>query len=123
MQRRALIKVKLIDHGIITEHFGRTGATMFERWRRTRHGRELSMQEAVCFVSRTGNQVLFMFNPVSLSYEDGHGTDRNTVGYLELRVRLESKAPFDAMMLQVYANMAGIELIGIRRFETFVKNR
>lgn len=73
---------------------------------------ELAKGEAYLFVSASENQLIWFLNATEVE------AGRKTVGLVDSRRwRLLSHSKWHPMMLANYASDAGIELIGIRRFE------
>jgi hypothetical protein len=70
---------------------------------------DLKGNDAVCFVSKGGNQMLFVWRQA---------------GEILASVRLRLlHGTWDPLMLQNYANEVGLELEGLPRFEIYFTNR
>jgi hypothetical protein len=74
--------------------------------------------EVACFVSGRGDQIIFVYPMDSVSEEDG--TERRVLRSEKLR--LAAGGSWNPMMLGNYAMEAGIELEGIRLFESHYKD-
>lgn len=102
---------------IATVDFRKNETTNFEE--HAKKGRwKLKANEVVCFVSRLKTQVVFVHTPQGMG-ETSQGNERIVVRSQRLRI---SYGTWDPMMLANYANMAGIRLEGIRRFEEHYKS-
>ena len=73
---------------------------------------DLEPGEAFLFLSKMGNQVIFMFHE-PVSYEQG-GRIRRVTDSRRLRLDSGTWSPY---MLQDYAEAVGLHLVGIKRFE------
>lgn len=67
---------------------------------------------AVCFVSKTGNQIEFVYNAVDI---DGDGS---RIALLSAKCRL-TRGGWNPLMLQNYAESVGLHLENIRSFERY----
>jgi len=73
---------------------------------------ELGEGEAFLFISKQGNQVIFVFrDPLNF---DVSGKIRNVTDSRRLRLESGTWSPY---MLQNYAEAVGLHLVGIKRFE------
>ena len=75
--------------------------------------------DAVCFVSKTGNQILFMYKLTTVPSDTGV----EKVVIRSTRFRLLGKSSWSPEMLAVYAASVGIEIINITRFERYWRHR
>ena len=99
-------KTNLRLKGVISCDFGRSEANNLKLFRKQGHyPGDLKAGEAFLFFSKTGNQCLFMFRDPIVSFDD-----------VERRVRLDG-ATWSPYMLQNYAHLVGLHLIGLKRFE------
>ena len=74
--------------------------------------------DAVCFVSSMGNQVLFVYKRIKVGIVLNHRTGKTRARELGSSFRLRLNAgTFNPEMLQNYADEVGLELVGIKRFE------
>ncbi len=119
MQR---IRLKAIKFDV---DFRKSELTNYDSFRRSKlWPGELGTNEAFLFVSRGGNQLVWVLNVSSV--EATHADKR---GYLDRRMidsrrwRIEGGTSWNPMMLQNYANEVGLELIGFKRFETVYEER
>lgn len=78
---------------------------------------ELQRGDCVLLVSRTERQLAFVFSDFELEPGGRRKPVRVVAHY---RVQLSRETPWDPLMLSVYADRAGIEIVGLRRFEDFV---
>lgn len=74
--------------------------------------------DAVCFVSKRGNQVCFVFGFLNVgTTKPADGSKGTKYGAItSVRIRL-TRSTWNPLMLQNYAAHRGLELIGIKRFE------
>lgn len=73
----------------------------------------LKGSDAVCFVSRSGNQIVFVYRQVVCGITRGGGRQMLTAS---VRLRL-SHGTWNPLLLQNYANSVGLKLVGLPRFE------
>jgi hypothetical protein len=88
---------------VATTDFRRSEATNFAALPKTLRD-SLRNNDAVCFRSGTGNQLVFVFRRVG-----------DVVA--STRLRLPSKRRWDPLMLADYAAEVGIELVGLKRLK------
>ncbi len=109
-----LISITLAE--INEAHFGRSEATMFDSLpKKTRDG--IQENTAVCFISRTGNQLCFVWRNKVVYRPDG-STVVPALMSAKLRLRTGTWSPD---MLANYASEVGLNLVGIKRFEQHYK--
>jgi hypothetical protein len=106
--------------GVVTCSFARSEATNLRLYKKAGHfPGDLKRGEAYLFISKGGNQVIFVFRPITLDvnvpHRAGDGTKTRSV-IDSRRLRLDG-GTWHPYMLQNYANAVGIELIGFKRFE------
>lgn len=70
--------------------------------------------ECVLLVSRTQRQLAFVFPLVDLGATRTH---EQRAALTHLRVQLSHSSPWNPLMLANYAGSAGIEIVGLKRFE------
>lgn len=73
---------------------------------------DLKDNDVVAFVSNSRMQIVFVSRPTSI---DGATKECEVIS--SRRLRISSGGTWNPTMLANYASMAGIELIGIKRFE------
>jgi hypothetical protein len=116
---------KLRLKGVITCSFGRSEASNLRLYRDSaKYPGDLRKGEAFLFISKGGNQVLFVFRPVELEVSSRHrkGDGSKTREVIDSRrLRLDG-GTWHPYMLQNYANEVGIHLVGFRRFEEVHKS-
>lgn len=78
---------------------------------------ELHRDECVLLVSKTERQLAFVFGDTIIERSDGRDPTRAISHY---RVQLARDTPWNPLMLSVYADRAGVEIVGLRRFEDFI---
>lgn len=106
--------------GVITCSFVRSEATNLDLYRKSGHyPGPLKNGEAFLFISKSGNQIIFIFKSISLEVAGQHRrgdgtTNRTVIDSRKLRLDGGTWHPY---MLQNYANAVGIDLIGLKRFE------
>jgi hypothetical protein len=80
--------------------------------------RKLKGTDAVCFISGTGNQVVFVYGFTSVGMTQAIGPHKSRRYGIVTSVRLRlTGSTWNPLMLQNYADECGIELAGIKRFE------
>jgi len=105
-----LIRLRL--KGVIQCNFARSEANNLTLYRQMGHfPGELQAGEAFLFLAKGGNQVLFFFADKQVDFA---GVSRQVIDSRKLRL---TTGTWDAYMLQNYANMVGLDLVGIKRFE------
>jgi len=106
-------KTHLRLKAVIQCDFGRSEANNLKLYRLQPHyPGDLASGEAFLFFSKTGNQVIFVFRDPTIEFEGDetrHVTDSR-------RLRLDG-GTWSPYMLQNYANLVGLHLVGIKRFE------
>ena len=78
---------------------------------------DLGKNEVFLFVSRTGNQLLWVLNLTSL---DAVGSQQSMIDTRRWRL---SGSYWNPMMLANYAADVGLDLVGIKRFEELYDSR
>ena len=98
---------------VATMPFSRSEATNFDSIRTQLKGLKLDRNDVVAFVSMTGNQVLFVYNPGEILIRPGlrHEVLRS------VRLRLRGRQEWNPLMLVNYAAEVGIQLEGLKKFE------
>lgn len=108
--------------GVATVSFIRSEATNLELYKKQPHyPGDLKDGEAFLFLSKSGNQLVFLFRPPILFEKKDENTGEviKTLQVVDSRRwRLPSGSTWHPYMLQNYANEVGIHLVGIKRFET-----
>ncbi len=72
----------------------------------------LSSGDCLLFLSKTMNQLLFLWNPIDMVDQKRAG--QRTI-FRSIRLRIEG-GTWNPMMIQNYANEVGLEFIGLRNF-------
>ena len=75
--------------------------------------RAMKPGDVVCFISGVGNQMVFVYLPLRLQ---DLGETREVVSSRRLRLR---KGRWNPLMLVNYAEMAGIKIRGLKRYEEY----
>lgn len=109
-----MITVRLKE--IYAASFGRSEMTNYRRWQKET-GRSLAKGEALCLVALSGNQMVFVWKPTKVVI-----SSKTQEAFLSVRVRLDHKHWWEPKMLQNYAAIVGLELIGLKRYEDFYKS-
>lgn len=100
--------------GVIQCSFSRSEATNLALFRQEPHyPGDLKTGEAFLFLAKTGNQVIFVFRDPEVLFAD-QKVVRRVIDSRRLRLDGGTWSPY---MLQNYANLVGIHLVGIKRFE------
>lgn len=98
--------------GVVQCSFARNEATNLNFYRQMPHyPGDLKAGEAFLFLAKGGNQVVFLFADFSVDFG---GVVRQVIDSRKLRLTTGTWSPY---MLQNYANMVGLELVGLKRFE------
>jgi hypothetical protein len=82
---------------------------------------DLKANEAFLFVSKSGNQLIWILNIID-SYVVSEGRVNKQI-VDSRRWRITSSQTWDPLMLANYAIEVGIELIGIKKFEDHVQGK
>ncbi len=107
-------KTRLRLKGVIQCSFQRSEATNLTLFRQESHyPGDLKAGEAFLFLAKTGNQVVFVFRDPTVEF-NGQVTARRVIDSRRLRLDGGTWSPY---MLQNYAEMVGLHLVGIKRFE------
>jgi hypothetical protein len=102
------LKLKAICFGV---NFQCSERTNYERFKKSKQfPGELDTGETYLFVSKTGNQLVWIFNTGKFM----NGKERDITDSRRWRL---SGGEWSPKMLANYASEVGIELLGIRRFE------
>ncbi|KKN68029.1 hypothetical protein LCGC14_0455850 [marine sediment metagenome] len=101
--------------GVATDDFRRSEKTMFDRWRKKNRSIKFGPNDAVMFVSGTGNQIVFVFRPVTIDNSEHKGSDEYEVTPSR-RLRLDG-GTWHPWMIQKYAEQLGLHADGIKPFE------
>lgn len=98
--------------GVVECQFNRSEVSNLHHYRATAYfPGELAVGEAFLFLSKKGDQVMFVF---ALRQVDCQGKPRAVMDSRRLRL---SSGAWNPYMLQNYANEVGLHLVGIKRFE------
>lgn len=89
----------------------------YEALKKKRLLADIEDDETILLVSQTGRQLAFVFRELTLIARNGEPVH----AVYHLRVQLDRHTPFNQKMLSEYADMAGIELLHIKRFEEHIK--
>lgn len=109
MKAKAKIKLKAIQFDV---DFRYSEFTIYQEFKKNKSfPGELGASEAFLFVSRSGNQLLWVLNVTKI---DAKSSQQTLIDTRRWRLSGSTWHPF---MLQNYAAEVGLELIGIRRFE------
>ena len=79
---------------------------MFDRWRKKNRGIRFGPNDAVMFVSGTGNQIVFVFRPVTIDNSEHKGSDEYEVT-ISRRLRLDG-GTWHPWMIEQYAEQLGL---------------
>ena len=109
-------KEKIRLRAVQYESFCYSEATLFEKWRRKNRNQPLRPGEAVCFISLTENQILFVYRPWYIKESDG---DKHYLALHSRRVRLFS-GTWHPWMLANYAAQVNLD-INLKSFEDHYK--
>lgn len=77
---------------------------------------DLKPGEVVCLVSKTGNQLCFVYAPKDVS-----GTQRKNIVLRSEKLRLTHGGTWNPLLLTAYAKIVGIELDGLKHFQDYYK--
>lgn len=110
MRPRLSLRLKLVA----AADFRKGVPTMMDDLRRAKKLVDLSGDEVVLLISATGLQLAFVFRDVTIEDRSRVDTVKCTTHY---RVQLDRHTPWNPLMLVNYAEEAGIELQGLKRFE------
>lgn len=112
-----LVRIRLRE--VFETSFSRSEKTNYHLWQKET-GRTLRNRgDALCMVSRTGNQLVFIWKPTQFEVEGiGDQVHRHDV-YLSVRARLDGRKWWDGRMLKNYAREVGLELVGLKAYEEY----
>jgi hypothetical protein len=100
--------------------FHKSEETNFNEFLRTKYGATIRKGESVMFISKSENQYVFV-EPAE-EFEDTNGSGKKVrvrvLASQRFRIRGSKWSP---LMLAKYAELAGIRIIGIKRFEWYIK--
>ena len=100
--------------------FRKSEATIINGFKRSRsYPGDLNSGEAFLFLSKTGNQLLWFFN----NGAEIEGFMQRVIQIIDSRKWRVTGGIWHPFMLANYAEEAGIELVGIRRFEEIYDER
>lgn len=91
----------------------------YDELRKKKLMREISEDECVLLISQTGRQLAFVFAETEIRSRSGDPVKAIS----HHRVQLAKHTPWNPTMLSEYADRAGIELLGVKRFEDFVRDK
>lgn len=91
----------------------------YDELRKKKLMRDISEDECVLLISQTGRQLAFVFAECEIRSRSGEPVKAIS----HHRVQLAKHTPWNPTMLTEYAERAGIELLGVKRFEDFVRDR
>ena len=111
-----MYSVRLVE--IVEANFRKSELTNFNSLPVTRRT-SLHPGDAICFVSRTGNQLVFVHKPIQLA--SGRKSGARDVVY-STRLRL-TQGTWEPTMLANYAASVGLTLVGLKRFEQYHSQR
>lgn len=98
--------------------FRKSEATMFtELMKASPH--KMSATDVVLFVSKQGNQLVFVWAPVEVSDDEEGASHRRVLA--SRRLRIQGGGRWNPLMLRNYAEHAGVDLQGLARFEEHLK--
>lgn len=110
--------------GIFTADFRKNARTLYDDLRQDKKAwrGELRNGDVYIFVSLTGNQLYFILRDHEITARPGtrYEAQRRMLDYRAWRLE---NSVFDNMMLQNYANEAGINLAGVKRLEEWYADR
>lgn len=100
--------------------FHKSEETNFNEFIRTKYGSTIKNGEGVMFISKGGDQYVFVEPPENIEHImlSGKKVKVKVIASQRLRIRGSKWSP---EMLSVYAEKAGIRIVGIKRFEWFLK--
>lgn len=104
---------------VATVDFRRGVPFHYDELRKRKLLADISADEVILLISQTGLQVAFVFHEEQISSRNGDPV--SAIGHY--RVQLSRHTPWAPRMLSEYASAAGIELIGVKRFEEHLQSR
>jgi hypothetical protein len=81
----------------------------------------LGKSEVVAMVSGNGKQIVFCYAHDRFSHADFRGQPQDVGVVQSIRYRLTGSGSWSPTMLSEYAAAVGLELIGLKRFESYYK--
>lgn len=122
----ATSKLKLVStadreftlHAVVEGDFRKNEATLYKEWLKgSKNVEPTDADSVVLFLSRTQNQMVFVHGYDTLSTP--YPKPKRTVLWSE-RLRLD-RGTWNPLMLVNYAELVGLHLVGLKRFEDFYK--
>jgi len=86
-----------------------------------KHKLALGPQDVIAMVSGNGKQIVFAYAHDVFKYEDFRGASKPTGVVQSVKYRLTGSGTWNPTMLVNYAEAVGIELLGLKRFESYYK--
>lgn len=105
---------------VVTADFRMGVPTHVDLLRKKKEWPELSGDEVVLLISQTGLQLAFVFREQNLL--GGMKMHTATGVITHVRVQLSRVTPWHPRMLANYAETAGIELVGIKKFQEWYED-
>lgn len=103
------MRLKYID----TCSFSKSEATNFRELSKKNKWRTLGPDECVLLVSMTGDQVVFVYQTRDVHWFESRASEV----VHSRRLRLDGRQKWNGTMLVNYAEMVGIKIDGLKRFE------
>ena len=111
VQRVRLKGVQIVD-------FRKSDVTLYLEWARDNPGVRMGADDAICFVSGSGDQIMFVRKLVTVDNVNERGKSQYTI-VPSLRLRLDGT--WHPYMLAYYAEQVGLD-IGMRAFESALRD-
>jgi hypothetical protein len=115
MQELVLRKFAHVD-------FRKSEETNFYEFAKTPYGKTLQKGEGVMFISMGNDQYVFVEPPLEFDAVNSRGKKVKAKIIASRRIRIHG-TKFSPEMLQKYADEAGYRIVGIKKFEAYLKDR
>lgn len=115
-QQATPIRMRLTLRMVATVDFRHGVPFHYEALKRKRLLRDITEDETVLLVSQSGRQLAFVFHAIEIDSRSGEPV----TAISHYRVQLDRHTSFNGLMLSQYAQRAGIELVGLKRFEEHI---
>jgi hypothetical protein len=83
----------------------------------------MNQNDVIAMVSSNGKQVVFCYAHEDITYDDFRAVTKDTGVVQSIRYRITGSGTWNPLMLRNYAEKCGIELPGLKKFETYFAAR
>ena len=87
------------------------------------HKLSMNPNDVIAMVSSNGKQVVFCYTHEAIKYKDFRNITKDTGVVQSVRYRITGSGTWNPLMLRNYAEKCGIDLPGLKKFETYFDER